>query len=222
MRRLRESDGTPVHLRYARYHASRCNTGEATHMTLRAEMSPLFAALKSKEREREDAEDAAVETLVGVELNEERVENAIRDIDGAGSSADRASSGLNAQRTMFPEGFGAVIDPDGEAQIAALEPLRVRAQPFMGVPAIAAAFAALATAEAGLAAAIEADDAANATVERLFAEELQARRMIREQAESAYGRLRDHYKTRPALAEKFFLNVSGSRKAKKRPEKKEG
>lgn len=221
MRRLRETDGTPIHLRAARFHMAKCATDEAIHTALRSEMSAHFNALRDKAREREDAETEAVEMMARAEIAEERVENAVRDIDGAAASADRASPGLNAQRTMFPDGFGAVIDPEGDAQIAALGPLRVRATPFMGVPAIAAAFGALETAEAGLRAAIEAEDEAEETVERLFAEELEARRAIRQQAEGAHGRLRDHYKTRPALAEKFFLNLGGAGRARKTERKAE-
>jgi hypothetical protein len=35
------------------------------------------------------------------------------------------------------------------------------------------------------------------------------------QLESAHGRLRNLHKSRPALAEAFFLNESGSRRVKK-------
>jgi len=212
MRRLRDTDGSPVHRRCARFHMSRCNNGEALHMTLRSEMADRYNNLKKKEREREDAEDAAVDTLAEADRAEERVENAVRDLDAAAASADRANPNLNVQKTIFPEGFGAVIDPDGRAQIAELEKLRVRIAPFKSIPGIAAALAALDTAGAGLQTALEADEAADALVDKLFAEELTMRRAIREQFESAYGRLRDHYKARPALAERFFLNTGGSRK----------
>jgi len=41
------------------------------------------------------------------------------------------------------------------------------------------------------------------------------RRAIREQLESAHGRLRDLYKARPAVAEEFFLKEGSRRPAKK-------
>ena len=213
MRRLRNTDGSPAHRRSARYHMSRCNNGEALHMTLRSEMADRYNNLKKKEREREDAEDAAVDTLAEAERAEERVENAVRDLDAAAASADRANPNLNVQKTIFPEGFGAVIDPDGRAQIAELEKLRVRVAPFKSIPGIAAALATLDSADAGLHTALDADDAADALVDKLFAEELSMRREVREQLESAYGRLRDHYKARPALAENQQLHLAAERRA---------
>lgn len=45
-------------------------------------------------------------------------------------------------------------------------------------------------------------------VKDLFAEELEAQRQIREQLESAYGRLRDLYKSRPGMAEHLFLRAA--------------
>jgi hypothetical protein len=57
-------------------------------------------------------------------------------------------------------------------------------------------------------------------LDRVTAEEREARREVREQLESAHGRLRAHYKTRPALAERFFMRDPGSsRRAAKACEK---
>jgi hypothetical protein len=56
-------------------------------------------------------------------------------------------------------------------------------------------------------------------VDSLFAEELEARREIREQLESAFGRLRDLYKARPAVVERFFLREIGGRKRTEPPVK---
>jgi hypothetical protein len=54
----------------------------------------------------------------------------------------------------------------------------------------------------------------NNCIHKLFAEEVDARRAVREQLERAYGRLRAHYKAHPAKAEAFFLR-EGSRRAAK-------
>lgn len=221
MERLRESDGTPTHKRHARFHMARCRRGEAIHAALRAEMTARFDALKAKEREREDAEDAAVDADAEVQAAEELVENCVRDLDAAAASADRASQSLGAQKAIFPDGFGAVIDPDGEAQLAVLEPLRVRVAPFLGNAMVAAALAALNTAAEALEAALEVADTADDVVERLFAEELEARRAVRQQLESAHGRLRDHYKARPALAERYFLRKAEARRARNARKKKD-
>jgi hypothetical protein len=53
--------------------------------------------------------------------------------------------------------------------------------------------------------------------DKAFAEEVAARTAVREQLESAYGRLRDLYKSRPMLAEGFFLKDNGSRRTPKKP-----
>jgi hypothetical protein len=56
------------------------------------------------------------------------------------------------------------------------------------------------------------------TVTRLFEAEREARRAVREQLESANGRLRAFYKAKPALAETFFLRP-GTRKPSRKPRK---
>lgn len=216
MRRMRDTDGTAVHRRHARFHMASCKDGEALHVTLYNEMSVLYNALKAKAREVQDAEDAAVEESAVVQAREEVLENCIRDLDAAAGAADRANASLGARATIFPSGFGADIDPDGDAQLEALTKLKVRAQPFAQVQTIAAALTAIDTAAVALKTALEAEDAAEATVERLFAEEQEARRAIRQQLESAHGRLRDHYKARPALAERYFLNSGASGSSRKR------
>jgi hypothetical protein len=82
-------------------------------------------------------------------------------------------------------------------------------------PEIAAQLVRLDAAEAALKVALAAGDAAETKMDALFAEEQAARLAIRVQLESAYGRLRDLYKARPALAEGFFLKEGGARRAKK-------
>ena len=216
MEKTRERDGTPAHLRHARFHMARCKRGEAVHATLRAEMATCFNALKAKAREQEDAEDLAIDADAEVQAAEESVENCIRDLDGAAAAADRANPSLSVQKTIFPEGFRAVIDPDGYAQLAALEPLRVRVQPFQNVATVSAALTALNTAAAALKDALVAEEAAEEVAERLFAEELEARRAVRQQLESAHGRLRDHYKARPALAERYFFGKGSGRRSRKK------
>ncbi|MFS8065123.1 MAG: hypothetical protein ACMG6S_02005 [Byssovorax sp.] len=178
-------------------------------------MKPLVAALKAKAREVEDYDDTDVEAAAAADTAETAVENLIRDIDADLARLDRADPTLNAQRAVFPEGFGQVIDPEGDAQLVVLPALGVRLGAFKAHPTIAAHLDKLAAAGAALKTALAAGDAADASIDALFAEEQAARQAIRVQLESAYGRLRDLYKTRPALAEAFFLKESGSRRAKK-------
>ena len=216
MRRLRPTDGTTVHRRAAIYHLAQCKTGkDPLHGTLHAEMRARIDALKAKAREVEDCDDADVEATAEADRAEITVENVVRDTDADLAKLDRLDPTLNAQRAVFPEGFGQVIDPDGDAQLGVLPALRVRLAAFESHAEIAAQLARLDAAEAALRVALAASDAAETKVDALFAEEQAARLAIRMQLESAYGRLRDLYKARPALAEGFFLKEGGSRRAKK-------
>jgi hypothetical protein len=216
MRRLRPTDGTLVHRRAAVYHMARCKTGGTPlHATLRNEMGLLVAGLKTKARETEDFDDTDVEAMAEADAAEIALENVIRDVDGDLAKLDRSNPTLNAQRAVFPEGFGQVIDPEGDAQLGVLPALKVRIGAFKAHPEIAAQLIRLDTAEAAFDVALKAGDTADTKVDALFAEEQAARQAIRVQLESAYGRLRDLYKSRPALAEAFFLKESGSRRAKK-------
>jgi len=215
MRRVRDTDGTPAHRRPARYHMAKCRGAGPLHDQLRAEMLVLFNALKAAEHAAEDAEDVAVDTMADCDRTEVRVENAIRDIDSEAAKIDRSDPTLNARKAIFPDGFGAEIDPEGEAQLTGMPALYVRLEPFAAKGAMGTAITELQQAEAELRAAVLADKAADDAVERTFAAEVAARKAIREQLESAYGRLRDLYKSRPALAEQFFLSEGGSRRPKK-------
>ncbi len=115
-----------------------------------------------------------------------------------------------------PGGFGAVIDPEGAAQLKVLPALRVRVDSFTAEPTIASVLAQLDTDEAAFKAAIASSDAADVAYDKAFAEEVSARVAVREQIESAYGRLRDHYKARPMLAETFFAKEVGARRTAKK------
>ena len=216
MRRLRPTDGTLVHRRAAVYHMARCKTGkDPLHATLHEEMRARAEALKAKAREVEDCDDTDVEATAEADAVEINLENVIRDCDSGLAKLDRADPTLNAQRTVFPEGYGQVIDPEGEAQLSVLPALKVRLGAFKAHPEIAELLVRLDAAEASLISALEAGEAADAKVDALFAEEQAARLAVRVQLESAHARLRDLYRSRPKLAEAFFLKEGGSRHAKK-------
>lgn len=162
------------------------------------------------------AEDDAIEAAALVDAAEVDLENAIRDIDADLGKLDRQQPDLNARATVFPDGYGKEIDPEGEEQLTELPALRKRIAAFAAHGGIADTLARFDTCVETFKNAITAEDAASTKVDELFQRELDARREIREQLESAYGRLRDFYKARPALAEDFFLK-EGSRKAAKKP-----
>ena len=112
MRRLRSTDGTTLHRRAAVYHLARCKAaGTPLHLSLHKEMKPLVDALNAKRREVEDVNDTDVEATAEADAAEVALENLIRDLDADLAKLDRADPTLNAQRAVFPEGFGQVIDP---------------------------------------------------------------------------------------------------------------
>lgn len=213
MQRLRPSDGSPAHRRSAGYHSKKCKLAAAPiHTTLAAEMGEKLTVLIGKVRAVEDLEDAVVDAGAALDASELGFENVIRELDGTLAQLDRENAELGAQRATFPNGFGAVIEPDGEDQLAVLPALRVRVAPFAKHDGVAAVLAKLDAAVTSFEAAVKANTAAEEKVDIAFAEELAARTAIRQQLESAHGRLRDFYKARPALAETFFLKEGRSRR----------
>lgn len=189
----------------------------AFHTTLHDEIKAKYEALIAKNREVEDAEDELVGAAADSEAAEEAFEDMIRDLDGTLASLDRSNPALNARATVFPHGFSAEIEPDGDKQLAVLPALNARLQQFIGEAGMTALLGQLDAREIALKAAFDAEEAAAAKVDKLFAEESEARREVREQLDSAYGRLRDFYKGRPAFAERFFQReVRGQRDIKKK------
>jgi hypothetical protein len=214
MQRVTERDGSPTHRRAIRTHIRKVRrVNSQLHKALLAEAIKVADALKAAVRAHEDAVDAETDADADVETFELELEDAVRDLDADLEKYDRKNPGQNAQLTVFSNGFGEVIDPDGEAQLTTLPALHVRLEPFLGIKALEDAIKAVDTTEVafrdGLAA---AQNAAEAT-KTAFAQELGARAAVRQQLESAHGRLRDFYKVRPALAERYFLKL-GRREGK--------
>lgn len=206
MRRLRTTDGTTVHRRAARYHMAKCLQAAAPLLSdLHAEMAGKYTTLQLKAREVEDAEDAAIDATAEADATEIALENMIRDIDADLAKLDRANPSLNAKKTVFPDGYGKEIAPEGAVQLTVLPALRVRLACFLASPGVGAALKKLDKTEAAFQAALGVKANAQANVDALFEEEQVARQAVREQLESAYGRLRDLYQSRPALAEQFFV-----------------
>ena len=215
MRRLRPSDGTPTHKRAARYHDSKLVAdGGALHMQLHSEIAPLLATLIVKERAVDDARDAAVAAQALEDHHETNFENLLRDIDADLGKLDRTDSTLNARTTVFPNGYGKEIEPEGDAQVDAAKDLRVRLAKFAAHAVVADHLTKFDAHVDALKTAVAAVNAAEDVVDKLFAEETDTRRAIREQLESAHGRLRAHYKAAPAKAETFFLREGSRRPAK--------
>jgi hypothetical protein len=208
MQSLRERDGTPLHRRVIRFHSATCRGGGAPlHKDLRAEATAVYNDLKAKERAHEDAEDDLVDATAEVDTTEIAFENAIRDLDSALERFDRDYPGKNARSAVFPEGYGAVIEPEGDKQLEVLPALHVRLDPFKNEPPLADSLAKLQAAETAFRDALTAEGAASEAVDTAFAKEIAARAAVRAQLTSAHGRLRDLYKSRPAQAERFFMKL---------------
>jgi len=217
MRNLRDTQGTPQYRKASRYHMAKCHHGkDALHAQLQQEMGVLYKNLVSAARATEDAEDDLVDAAAKSDATEIDLENVIRDLDGDLAKLDRENPSLNARATVFPNGFGQEIDPEGDEQLPALIKVKARLAGFNSYSVITDGLARLNSAEAAFRTALSAEDQASAKVDACFAAEQTARRAIREQLTSAYGRLRDLYKSRPALAEQFFLREAGSRRASKK------
>jgi len=219
MQNLRETDGTPTHRRAIRFHMAKCRTGGTPlHTQLRTEATTLYNDLKVKERAHEDAEDDLVDATAEVETTEIALENAIRDIDNDLQRHDREHPGMSTRTAVFPEGFGAVIEPEGDKQLGVLPTLFAKLEPYKNEAWLSASLAKLTAAEAAFKAALAAEDAASDAVDKAFALETTARAAVRAQLTSAHGRLRDLYKSRPALAETFFMKLGRKEgKAKSKP-----
>lgn len=219
MQHLRDTDGTPAHRKCIRYHATKCSSGStALHAQLRTEALAAFTDLKSKARAVEDAEDNAADARAVADTTEVAFENAVRDLDNDLERLDREKPGTDARLTVFPNGFGAFIEPEGDKQLDVLPAFHVRLAPFVSQPALAASLAKLEATETALKAALGAEEAATAAVETAFAEEIAARTAVRAQLTSAHGRLRDLYKARPAQAEAFFMKLGRKEGKVKAPE----
>jgi hypothetical protein len=218
MRNLRATDGSDKHRRAARYHMGACRQGSAPLLgQLRKEIGGHYDALKAKARAVEDAEDDLADAAAFADVAEIDLENTVRDLSSELEKLDRKNPELNAQAAVFPHGYGEVIDEEGQAQLEPLVGLHTRLARFESQPALAVVLAAQAAAEAAFRDALKVEATAADNVETLFAEELELRRALREQLASAHGRLRDLYRARPVLAERYFLRDGTARRARPAP-----
>jgi len=216
MKALREEDSTAKHRNAASYHLGAClQPGVPLLATLRTEMEPLRHDLIAKERQVEDAGDALVVATAAADFAEIAVEDQVREIFEDLGKEDRKNPALGSRKKVFPHGFGPVINKENEDQLASLATLRVDLAPFLSLPVVAADVEALDPLETTFRERLAAKKAAADLVARLEAEEKASRLTTREQLQSAYGRLRDVYKSNPKLAERYFER--SRRKPAKKP-----
>lgn len=215
MQRLRERDSAARHLRYARYHINFCRQrkGETLFDALVSEMEEKRKALIAQTRVVEDADEALTGTNADVSAAELVLEDGIRDVEADLSKLDRQSPELNIRQKVLPEGLSKVINLEREAQLIATEALVQRLSAFKEKPEVEGALSRLSPLLDKFRSALEARRQAETKVKEAEREERYARAQVREQFESAYGRLRDHFKARPKLAERYFLQDRGAERA---------
>jgi hypothetical protein len=138
MRNLRPTDGSDKHRKAARYHMGACRQGSTPLFgQLRKEMQGRYDALKAKAREVGNAEDDLSDAGALADVTEIDLENAVRDLSSELGKLDRKNPELNAEATVFPHGFGEVIDEEGQAQLEPLVPMHKRLARFASLPALA-------------------------------------------------------------------------------------
>jgi hypothetical protein len=205
MESLKEQDSTEKHRSRARYHQGACTQSKVPAISgLADEIEPLCDDMIAKERQIEDAQDQVVIATAVADGEEIVAEDIVRDVHAELGSQDRKDPTLGSQVKVFPHGFGPVINEENEDQFAPLATLHVDIAPFVTLEPVAALMATLDAQEVVLGEKLEVKKGANDRVTTLKAELKIAKTKVREQLQSAYGRLRDIHKSNPKLAERYF------------------
>jgi tRNA/tmRNA/rRNA uracil-C5-methylase (TrmA/RlmC/RlmD family) len=211
MRQLRGEDSADKHRRAVRYHMGACRRSPNLPLcvTLRQEADVVYKALRTKTREMEDAQDELIDLSAEADAVEEALEAVLRDLHQDLGRLDRDNPALNLQLTAFPDGLGEILEPKGQAQLDTVVSLMDRLKSNQAQQKVAEVLKKLEQASAVLQSALDAEEKAERTAERIAIEEAEARKAVREQLNSAHGQLRTFFKTNPARAERFFLRESG-------------
>jgi hypothetical protein len=206
MRRLLITDGTEKHLGTARYHGRRCRQrkSEPLFSSLEVKISAVYKALREKSRAADDAEEEFTDSRADLDEVELSFEDLVRDMDGEAARLDRQEPSLQAQKKIFPEGFGVVIRPEGKSQLAVIPDLKVRAGGFSAKGAMGDYLKKLEETEKSFQEAVRAVEAAELKVATRRGEEREARGALREQLEENHSDIKKLYKSKPALADRFF------------------
>jgi hypothetical protein len=219
MRRLQKRDGTGRHLRHAQYHISFCKhrQHDAFFLQLAKEMEAARADVVTKARGVEDAEDQLTARSADVSFAELSLEDLIRDILGETERLDRQTPELNMRQKTFPEGLNGVINPEGESQIKPAEELKRRLQDFVNNAAVPPLIAKLEESLALFQAALADREKEERNAEDAASAEQSAKTALREQLEVSYGRLRERFKARPKLTERYFYQEKASERSDEKP-----
>ena len=220
MRRLQKRDGTNRHLRHARYHISFCKhrQNDAFFLQLAQEMEASRSTLVTRVRHVEDAEDRLTARSADVSFAELSLEDIIRDILGETERLDRQAPELNMRQKTFPEGLNGVINPEGESQVKPAEELKRRLQDFVSNPAVPPLIAKLEESLSVFQAALAARQKEEKETEDSLSAEQSARTAVREQLEVSYGRLRERFKAKPKLTERYFYQEKSAEKSENKSE----
>jgi hypothetical protein len=207
MKRLNEEGSLEKHIRASRYHIRLCRQrkAEALFVALATEAEAARSELIARARALEDQQRLLDDLGADFDYAELTAEDAVRDLDADLEKLDRQHPTLSARRRIFPDGYGAVIDIGGEAQLAALEATRLRLKALQEQPALSGSLSRL---DAAISALKEISEQRRLQQQQLAErqiEERSARTALRQQLVDAHGRLRSYFKASPALADRFFL-----------------
>ena len=206
MRRLTTADGTDKHLDTAQYHSRRCRQRKSDPFFsgLESKIVVVFTSLRNLARAGDDLQEALTDSRADLDEVELTFEDLVRDIDSEAARLDRQDPSLQAQKKIFPEGFGAVIRPEGKSQPAVIPDLKVRLKAFLSMGALGDYIKKLLESEAAFQAAVQDVEKAEQRLANNRSEEREAKRELREQLEENHSEIKKLYKAKPALADRFF------------------
>jgi hypothetical protein len=209
MKQLQEADGTDKHLRAIFFHTNRCQERtDDLFLALAAEGLAKRTALRNAARSVEDKDEELSVLSAESSATELEVERLVLDVASDLKKLDRKSPQMNAFKQVFSEkgGSDTVIRPEGESQLTSLTSFMTRLRKFSDQPLLKETYTELEASIQIFKEKLKAKKAQEEKRDQLFTEEILARKAIRQQLNSAHGRLKDLFQADPDQAEAYFLS----------------
>jgi hypothetical protein len=212
MQRLNSDDSTEKYLRTIEYHLQICRRRKAEEIfvQLMLEGTPLRDKLEAKVTAMTAQSRVIDELSADFDAQELLAEDIIRDLDSDLQKLDRQEPALNAQKKVFPGGFGVVISVEGESQIETLISTRQALRSFESKSLLADSLKRLDHITQEMTSTSKAREDQRKKLQSLAQDERDLKVEIAEHLISVHGRLRSYFKAKPALADRFFLRVTRS------------